>query len=639
MLKNKNIFVSGGAGVIGCEMVAKLLAQGATVFVGDLKPCPPEWKGKLRYRQGDLNFLEPAEIESFAPEIFIHLAATFERSTESYEFWKENFWNNVRLSNYLMTLVKDIPSLKKVAFASSYLIYDPSLYLFTEAKEKPEKLRENDPIYPRNLTGMAKLSHEIELRFLEQFRSGQYQIVIPRIFRGYGKNSRDVISRWVRSLLTGEEITVFRKEGWFDYIYAKDTAEGLIRLVASESAKGIINLGTGRSKKVSDVLGVLKKHFPKMKVREENLDILYEASEGEISGLISLTGWRPEYDIETAIPEIIEFEKNKKAVPLGKVPLGNILITSASRKIPLLSAVKQAAAKLSPDIKVFAGDTDSGALSSFVADGFWNMPRTDDENAGQILAWCLENNIKCIIPTRDGELLFWSKSKESFLKHDIHVMISGMEEVKRCVDKLEFSEYCSSAGIPAVPSYLKIEDCKSDLYVVKEQNGAGSISIGIGLGRDDARKHAMSLQEPIFQPFIKGVEVSIDAYVDKRGAVHGVVLRRRDKIVHGEAQVTTTIRDEKVEKLLPEMVQKLNLYGHIILQAIIDEHDMIHVIECNCRFGGASTLSVKAGLDSFYWFFLEAMGGDLRDYPFIMAHGQMRQVRVPHDIYFHGTDL
>ena len=73
-----------------------------------------------------------------------------------------------------------------------------------------------------------------------------------RIFRGYGCNSRDVISRWVRALLAGEPINVFRPEGIFDYIYAEDSAEGLIRL-AESNVTGIINLGTGRGRRVQEV--------------------------------------------------------------------------------------------------------------------------------------------------------------------------------------------------------------------------------------------------------------------------------------------------------------------------------------------------------------------------------------------------
>jgi nucleoside-diphosphate-sugar epimerase len=36
-MKNKKVFVSGGAGVIGRELIPKLVKMGAIVLVGDLK--------------------------------------------------------------------------------------------------------------------------------------------------------------------------------------------------------------------------------------------------------------------------------------------------------------------------------------------------------------------------------------------------------------------------------------------------------------------------------------------------------------------------------------------------------------------------------------------------------------------------
>src|SRR5690606_35695036 len=102
----------------------------------------------------------------FAPEFVFHLAATFERSTETPEFWDENDRHNVRLSHHLMGLVKQVSSVRKVVFASSYLIYNPDLYTFDAPAETPVTLKEEDPIHPRNLCGAAKLLHEIELQFL-----------------------------------------------------------------------------------------------------------------------------------------------------------------------------------------------------------------------------------------------------------------------------------------------------------------------------------------------------------------------------------------------------------------------------------------------------------------------------------------
>ena len=155
---------------------------------------------------------------------------------------------------------------------------------------------------------MAKLAHEIELRFLDIFKKDQFSISIPRIYRGYGRNSRDIISRWVRSILKDEEINVYRPEGIFDYIYAKDTALGILK-IAEAKVEGIINLGTGTARKVSDVVNVLISRFPYAKVKNIEIDIPYEASQADISKLLNKINWKPTYSIENGIDEIIEFEK------------------------------------------------------------------------------------------------------------------------------------------------------------------------------------------------------------------------------------------------------------------------------------------------------------------------------------------
>jgi carbamoyl-phosphate synthase large subunit len=55
------------------------------------------------------------------------------------------------------------------------------------------------------------------------------------------------------------------------------------------------------------------------------------------------------------------------------------------------------------------------------------------------------------------------------------------------------------------------------------------------------------------------------------------------------------------------------------------------LVECNPRFGGASSLSVEAGLDSFRWFLLEAGGHSLELTPFRRASRDLRLVRFAAD--------
>ena len=74
-LSKHRIFISGGAGVIGQELVKILYNEGAKLFIGDLKKKPKSFKDDIVYRQGDLNYIKDEELIEFNPNIFIHLAA------------------------------------------------------------------------------------------------------------------------------------------------------------------------------------------------------------------------------------------------------------------------------------------------------------------------------------------------------------------------------------------------------------------------------------------------------------------------------------------------------------------------------------------------------------------------------------
>ncbi|MEM7102973.1 MAG: NAD-dependent epimerase/dehydratase family protein [Bacteroidota bacterium] len=629
--KNKRVFISGGNGVIGKELTRKLHDLGAVVMVGDLKPRPIDWPSDIRYRQGDLNYIPARELLDFKPQFFFHLAATFERSVENYDFWEENYQHNVNLSNYLMTILKDAPGLEKVIFASSYLIYHPELYQFENPQTTPVSLKETDPILPRNLTGVAKLNHEIELRFLNDFKRTQYKSVSARIYRSFGKNSRDIISRWIRMLLKNEPLTVYSKEGIFDYIYAGDVAEGLLRLGANIDAEGIYNLGSGKSRSIADVIEVLRQNFPDLQSTGITEDIPYEASQADMSLFKKTIGWKPPTTLEKAIPMIIEFEKNRNnSAHVSEEQ--TVLVTSISKKVPLLKAVRNATSKYGPEISVAGGDINDQCIGRYFVDKFWLMPRLSNLSIAELKAYCNANNIRSIIPTRDGELAFWAQSKEALAKSGISIMISTPETVDFCLDKLRFFQECSDKGFPAISTYNSIDNLDFDQFVVKERFGAGALSIGLNLDKESATNHAKTLESPIFQPFIKGTEISIDLYIDKNSAVKGCVPRIRQLIVNGESQVTTTYQNEKLEALCRSFASAFAFYGHIILQVMEDDSGNFHLIECNCRFGGASTTALAAGLDSFYWFLLEANDVDISEYAFIRPTKPITQIRFPEDI-------
>jgi carbamoyl-phosphate synthase large subunit len=311
-----SVLVTGGAGVIGRELIESLGAQGARVMCADLKARPDWMDPAVEHVEGDANDLTAEQVAAFAPEYCFHLAATFERTEETPEFWAENHRHNVELSHHIATLARDQASMRRMVFASSYLAYDPVLYLFDHAREEPTALGEDDPVRPRNLCGGAKLMHEKELDFLAQFPGTPFTSVSARIFRVYGRGSKDIVSRWVRSLIAdpARALTAYRVEGFFDYVYAGDVAEGLLRLGAGD-ATGAVNIGSGDARRVSELLTILADRFAGATWTEEPSDISFEAHQADLTRLEQITGWRPPTSLEEGVGILHGHELSAGAAP------------------------------------------------------------------------------------------------------------------------------------------------------------------------------------------------------------------------------------------------------------------------------------------------------------------------------------
>ena len=313
---------------------------------------------------------------------------------------------------------------------------------------------------------------------------------------------------------------------------------------------------------------------------------------------------------------------------------GNVLITSISGKVPLIKAVKKAVRKCHKKGKVIGGDCSDNIVGRYFVDGFWLMPPIEQLNIESLINYCKQNNIKAIIPTRDGELPFFAANANILKENGISIMISSYATVQRCLDKLLFFGVLNDFNYPVIPTVANIDELACESYVAKERYGAGSQNIALDYSKQDAIKHASLLESPIFQPFIEGREVSVDLYIGKDGVCKGVVARTRQLVVNGESQITRTIRDEKIETMCVKIAEQLEIYGHAVFQVLIDNQDNYHIIECNNRFGGASSLGLTAGLDSFYWFLLESNGYSIGPELFIRSTEEKTQVRYAEDLIF-----
>lgn len=311
-MSNDRVLVTGGSGVIGTELINLLVEDGATVLSIDREPYTGKKSLKIESVEADIATFDFDRIEEFEPETVFHLAAVFERTDEPTSFWEKNWRDNTDLTHQLFDALRTIDTVDTLVYASSYLVYDQDVYLSPVSDGKPTLLDEDTDISPRNLCGAAKYYAEQEIDFLAE-RDG-IRTVSARIFRVYGRGSRDVVSRWVRSALDGQDINVYNSENKFDFIHARDVARGLFRLSKAESASGPINLSRGTSRSISDVVSAIFDEVPDTdsSIVDEGVEELYETSCADISELVEHTDWRPEINLESGVEDIIEYERQQR---------------------------------------------------------------------------------------------------------------------------------------------------------------------------------------------------------------------------------------------------------------------------------------------------------------------------------------
>ena len=292
-----------------------------------------------------------------------------------------------------------------------------------------------------------------------------------------------------------------------------------------------------------------------------------------------------------------------------------ILFTSLSSKTSLYEAVLRQALDFHPDAELIGGDCDPDCAGRSAAREFVETPPLEGLSHQDFADFCRDRAITHLIPTRDGELQFLAEASPVLLAAGVQAMISPPAAIANCLDKLLFAETAAALGFSAIATVEDVSQLDSRSVTVKERRGSGSRDIGLDLSPDEADEQAKELREPIFQPYVKGRELSADLYLDKSGQSRGVVLRWRDLVVEGESKITTTFRNPRWEDDLCALAGGVGLRGHGLVQAIVDKELNLHLLEINARLGGATPLALACGLRSIEWFLTESEGALPDDAP------------------------
>jgi UDP-glucose 4-epimerase len=244
-----HVLVTGGAGFIGRHLAVELLRRSCDVtIIDDLRVEPLLAPiGRTQFKP----ILQMTADDLVGVDAVVHLAS-FKSVPESFRRPLEQL-DNIDSGRHLLELCAEV-GVPRVVVASTCEVYGQA--------ELPTA--EHRPFAPRSPYAWSKTALEMLARAHQQAAVRGARITVVRLFNVYGPGERPdaLVPRLCRSALLRGELPVEGSGSQRrDLSYVSDAVEDLLR-VLEESPGGVVNVGTGVSWSVDDVVSVVHGLWP-----------------------------------------------------------------------------------------------------------------------------------------------------------------------------------------------------------------------------------------------------------------------------------------------------------------------------------------------------------------------------------------
>jgi carbamoyl-phosphate synthase large subunit len=277
----------------------------------------------------------------------------------------------------------------------------------------------------------------------------------------------------------------------------------------------------------------------------------------------------------------------------------NVLITAASRRVPLVQAFQSAIDTLGLPGRVIASDVNPYSPAVHVADRAYRVPlATDPGYIDALLDICRAEQIALVVPTIDDELTVIGEARERFRQAGAFAACSSAATAAACNDKYETCVRLEGLGVPAARTYLPHEIPASPLFpmFIKPRTGRGAVDAHVVRDARDLEYLLERVETPIIQEYLSGPEFTIDVLCDQRGRPISIVPRERVVIRSGVIDRGRTVKSPQLMELAERVCESFVFTGALNIQCRMRGGEAA-VFEINPRFSGGIDLTIAAGAD------------------------------------------